>query len=190
MRLSRSIQFLLLAAISLALVAGTPAYSQATFTPVNGFALLTGPPEGGDVKCIGGYPTGPWPPCSPGSKTQLRNAVLNFYQVFPALPQFTGTRTCILNANLDADGKGHAWGTWRVDGQDGTVAEGTFTNSISGWFAPSAGKAVGRVTEGEREGDHVFLTLIYDKFPFDPSNPSAFAESMDGYLLSPPKGKK
>jgi hypothetical protein len=125
----------------------------------------------------------PGPPCTPGSKAQLRNVVFIFYQVFPAPSQLAGPRSCIFNANFDAAGKGHAWGTWRFENADGSVvAEGTFTNSITGWNAPAAGKALGRVTDGDLEGLHIFLTLTYEAFPSSP-------EIMDGYILDPKGGK-
>jgi hypothetical protein len=189
MKLTRSFQFLILAAISLALLAGTPAYSKATFTPIEGVAYMMGLPTGGTVKCIGGEPTGFWPPCTPGSKAQLRNVVVEFEQYVPAYPALNGPRTCILNANFDASGKGHAWGTWRAEHADGSISEGVFTNSITGWFAPAVGKALGRVTEGPLDGLHVFLTLTYDYFPVNPKDPQSSPEKMDGYLLDPKGGK-
>jgi hypothetical protein len=181
MKLSRSFQFVLLAALSLALLAGTPASAKATFTPIEGIVTFVETVQEGTLKCIGGQPSGSWPPCTAG-KAQIRNAIGKYYGDYTDFPQLSGPATFFWNANFDADGKGFAWGTWRSELPDGTVVEGTFTNSHTRWFGPSAGKSRGRVTEGPLEGVHLFMTASYEAFPISPT-------VFEGYLLDP-KGRK
>lgn len=181
MKLSRSFQFVLLAALSLALLAGTPASAKATFTPIEGIVTFVETVQEGTLKCIGGQPSGSWPPCTAG-KARLRNAVGIYDVEYKNFPQLSGPVTFFWNANFEADGKGFAWGTWRSELPDGTVVEGTFTNSHTEWFGPSAGKGRGRVTEGPLEGAHMFLTFTYAHFPISPG-------MLEGYILDP-KGRK
>lgn len=181
MKLSRSFQFVLLAVLSLALLAGTPASAKATFTPVEGYSYFVEQVEDGTVKCIGGQPTGSWRPCTAG-KAQIRNAVGIYYAEYTNFAQLTGPVTFFWNANFEADGKGFAWGTWRSELPDGTVVEGTFTNSHTRWFGPTSGRLRGRVTEGSLEGVHIFLTFGYEAFPTSQSD-------FEGYILDP-KGRK
>jgi hypothetical protein len=178
MTIQRFASFFLLAAAVL-LLAGAPVFAQATFLEVEGTAYVSGNPEGGTLKCIGGdpLPPGSWPPCTAGSKVQIRKMTLPFNQGFPGAPQFDGQRICIFNAIFDENGKGHAWGTWRMANDDGVV-EGIFTSSPTAWHGPNTGKAEGRGTAGNFKGIHVFLLLSYESFPFG-------TESMTGFVLIP-----
>jgi hypothetical protein len=180
-KLSRSFQFVLLAALSLALLAGTPASAKATFTPIEGYSYVLAVNDPGKVKCIGGQPTGAWPPCTAG-KAQIRNQVVNFVVVFPEFPQLSGDWVFTANLNLDADGKGHVWGTFRFEGLDGTVAEGTFNQFTTGWNAPAAGQTRGKITEGPMEGVRTFWTTAIENWPYD-------MYVLEGYLHDP-KGRK
>lgn len=171
----------LLAALCLALLVATPLFAEPTITAIAGFAWFDQPPQGGTLKCIGGTPTGSWPPCTPGSKAQLRNVNMHSVQVVPGVPHLSGTRTLVFNANFDASGKGHAWGSWRAEHANGGVSEGTFTAFPTGWGGPNVGRAVGRHTEGPLEGALIFLTISYEQFPNG-------VETLEGYLLDP-KGR-
>jgi hypothetical protein len=149
----------------------------------SGVAWMAAPPTGGDVKCIGGTPTGTWPPCTPeNSKAQIRGMILTYRQVCrnadgTVNPLVTGTRTIVFNfTGGGVDRRNHAWGTWRLvlDGGIGE-SEGTFTGF--GGNVPNQGQIVGHGTEGEVEGIQLRATYTYDQFPG--------LETLTGYLLDP-----
>src|ERR1051326_7475674 len=54
------------------LVVSAAALAKTVFVPVSGTALQVVPPERIQTNCIGGTPTASWPPCMPGSKSQIR----------------------------------------------------------------------------------------------------------------------
>jgi len=176
--------------LSAGLVAG-----KATFTPISGRAWLIALPAGGEVKCFTGTQTGTWPPCTLGTKSQIRGMNLRYRQEFQKAdgsvdPLHTGIRTLIFNANLDENGRGNAWGTWRVvlDGGRGEW-EGTFTGSGFGWFGAADGDVVGHGTEGEVDGMQVRLFFSYEAFPVNPATGQPGLETDTGYRLDPNGGK-
>ena len=62
-----------IAAVSLAvLLLAAVAAAKTTFVPVAGTAVQVAPPERVETNCIGGAATGTWPPCTLGSKSQMR----------------------------------------------------------------------------------------------------------------------
>lgn len=117
-------------------------------------------PEGG-VNCIGGEPTGEWPVCSSGStRSVIRGILLGHYQTSFDSP-FSGFRVTVLNANLDREGRGPMWGTWRLELEgDAGISEGTYTGSMD----PTSIRwhAVGYGTEGSVEGINSRLLGVAD----------------------------
>jgi len=166
------------------LLAGLAA-AKATFTQVSIKARATAPSSGGELRCLGGTATGAWPPCTPGSKSQLRGVVTTFRQV-SSDPLHTGTRTLVTNASLDESGRGHIWGTWVVTLDDGRGQwEGIFTGSTFGWFGAAGGEVVGHGCEGEVDGMQLKLFFSYENFPIDPATGQPGIETDTGYRLDP-----
>jgi len=187
MRTKACAGFTILAVLALigTVAAGPPPGNNEKFVSVEGSAWMIAPPEGGEVKCIGGTPVAAWPPCTPGSKVQIRNMKMTFWQKFDgpdAALLHDGVRTIMFNANFDPAGKGHAWGTWRVELPSGTgIWEGVFTASPTMWDGPNAGKVTGQGTEGVVDGMQVRLLVSYDNFPG--------LETMEGYYFKPSSRK-
>ena len=165
------------------LLGAGPAAAQVTFTPVSATAWVIAPGSGGEVKCLGGTPTGTFPPCTPGSKVQIRGSNETFRMVSPD-PLCTGIRTFVFNANFDETGRGPFWGTWRLvlDGGRGEWA-GTYTGFVYGWFGAADGHVVGHGTQGEVDGMELRVVFSFDTlFPFG-------LETDTGYRFDP-KGSK
>lgn len=91
----------------------------------------------GTATCIGGTPTGSFPPCSPGTRRILwRHFVGTFAfgnvtgpgaQYLPVMPaQFLAPGSC----NLDGRYRGHCWGTFEGPG----TGSGTWEGAWSGWI--------------------------------------------------------
>ena len=153
------------------------------FTPVSATAwLIPNPKPGAELKCIGGTPTGVWPPCTPGSKVQIREGNETSRQV-SSDPLLTGIRTFIFNANFDETGRGHMWGTWRLV-LDGGIGEweGTFTGFAYGWLGAAEGNVVGHGTQGEVDGMELRVLFSHAIFPIGP-------ETDTGYRFDPKDGK-
>ena len=95
----------------------------------------------------------------------------------------------MFNANLDPEGRGIVWGTWRVV-LDGGIGEweGTFTGSAQEWFGAAEAQVVGRGTEGVVEGMQLRLLLSYEHFPMDPGTGLPGLEMITGYRLDPKGG--
>lgn len=186
--LNRRTTVIMAAAIAI-LLGACFAAARVTFTPVSATAWLIAPASGGEVKCLGGTPTGAWPPCTPGSKAQIRGRNLDFRQV-SADSLLTGNRVLVFNANLDENGRGNAWGTWRLvlDGGRGEW-EGTFTGFGYGWFGAADGHIVGHGTQGEVDGTELRAVFSYETFPFDPATGQPGLETDTGYRFDP-KGDK
>lgn len=159
------------------LVAGL-VMAQAAFTPITLTVSFLGVLPGGDVSCSTGLPTGTWPPCPPGSKARIRGMHLLVVQQ-SSDPLGTGLRTKVFNADLDAAGSGHIWGTWTVElaGGRGTW-EGIYTGKVEGYFGRSEVEVTGHGTQGQVDGLLVKLTAHNDAFPFG-------AEMDTGYYLNP-----
>jgi hypothetical protein len=94
----------------------------------------------GTFLCPGGEPAGPFPPnppCSPGSRVDVRGMVYTF-NITATDGRVTGKFTNVFNANTDGwtpagspggpgPGSGQLWGTSRLEITDGGVWEGTWT---------------------------------------------------------------
>lgn len=184
----RRITIIAVAVIAILLGAGLAA-AKATFTPVSATAWIIAPGSGGEVKCLGGTPTGTWPDCTPGSKVQIRGRNLMFRQL-SVDPLLAGIRTVVFNANFDENGRGHAWGTWRLvlDGGKGEW-EGIFTGFGYGWFGAADGNIVGHGTEGEVDGMELRAVFSYDTFPVNPATGQPGLETDTGYRIDPKGGK-
>ena len=141
-------------AVAVILLGAGLAVAKATFTEFSGYAYMIAAPSGGDLKCIGGtpMPAGSWPPCTAGSRTQIRGLNLTYRQESPD-PLHKGIRGVVLNMNQDENGRGHSWGTWSLvlDAGKG-MWEGTFSGSATGWFRAAETQIVGHGTEGEVDG--------------------------------------
>ena len=126
-----------------------------TFDP---FGIL-GPPTGeflapGTVKCPGYEPTGdPMQPCPVGSRQHTRDVVVKS-RTESSDPAMSGWMTVVLNSNLDADGVGPVWGTFRSELDGGGVWEGTWQGlriaEDGYWVAPLhvVGKGYGGLVDG------------------------------------------
>ncbi len=159
------------AAITILLVA-TLAAAKTTFTPIAGTVSQIAPPERVETNCIAGTQTGFWPPCTPGSKSQIRGWKLIYRQEFrnpDGTPDHfhTGTRYQVFNGTLDENGNGHVWGTFRVV-LDGGVGEweGIYTGfAHGGWFGALESTSVGHGTQGQVDGMEVRAVASYETWP-------------------------
>jgi hypothetical protein len=127
-----------------------------TFDP---FGILGGPPIGeflasGTVKCPGYEPTeDPMQPCPVGSRQHTRDVVVKS-RTESSDPAMSGWMTVVLNSNLDADGVGPVWGTFRSELDGGGIWEGTWqglrTAEDGYWIAPLhvVGKGYGGLVDG------------------------------------------
>ena len=159
------------------------AVAKATFTEFSGYAYMSAAPSGGDLKCIGGtpMPPGSWPPCTAGSRAQIRGLNLTYRQESPD-PLHRGIREAVLNMNFDENGRARSWGTWRLVLDDGKGTwEGTFTGSSEGWFGAGETQILGHGTEGEVDGMQLRGVVSNEVFP----GPDTFS----GFRLDP-KGSK
>jgi hypothetical protein len=109
----------------------------------------------GTVKCPGYEPTGnPLQPCPVGSRQHTRDVMVKS-RTDSSDPAMSGWMTVVLNSNLDADGVGPVWGTFRteLDGGGG-IWEGTWqglrTAEDGYWIAPLhvVGKGYGGLVDG------------------------------------------
>lgn len=165
--------------------------AKTAFTPMSGYAMMTGPPTGGEVSCVGGAPTGVWPPCSAGAKTKIRGMQIQYWQEArkpdgSVDPLHTGFRDLVMNANFDENGKGHAWGTWRLvtsSGQGEWV--GTFSGEAERWFGPAVSHVVGRGLDGDVAGMQLRAIVSYLTFPLDPATGLPGQEKIEGYRFDP-----
>ncbi len=65
-------------AVAFLLVAGAVAAQKAQFVQLSGVGYMTGGPSVGTVDCLGGAPTGTWPPCTAG-RSLLRGVTVPYY---------------------------------------------------------------------------------------------------------------
>ena len=153
-----------------ALVAAQAATTLATATEVfDPFGLLGPTPVGaftnpGVVTCPGAEPTGnPMQPCPPDSRIAVRS-VAGVSRMASTSPRLAGSFSWEMNANWDADGTGPAWGTFRLELDEGGVWEGSWTNRRSklDGMAVWVGHArfVARGTSGSVEGMQLQLTIV------------------------------
>lgn len=148
--------------------------AKAAVTEFNGEATLIGlDPSAADVKCFSGTPTGTFPPCSVG-KARIRGLALISMQTATDT-RVEGTRTTILNANLDAEGKGPVWGTWHLETPTGDI-EGTYRGTLLGYAVGGQVSGVGHGSGGLVEGLKVKAMDTFDPF---------FNEEISGFLLEP-----
>ena len=165
--------------------------AQADFVPLNGIAYIVAPPQGGEVRCIGGSPVASWPPCTTGSIAQIRGRNLTYRQEFvkpdgSVETLHTGLRTVVLNAFFDEIGRGRVWGTWKVVLDAGLGEwEGTFTGSAAVWFGPATIQIIGHGTAGAVDRMQLRVTISYDTFPIDPSTGLPALETISGFRLEP-----
>jgi hypothetical protein len=90
--------------------------------------------EAGTATCIGGQPTGTFPPCSPDTKRiiwrHFIGTITPASATGPAAVYFTGAfvgpGNCILNAQL----RGHCWGTFEGPAAGGGKWEGIWYGTI------------------------------------------------------------
>ena len=149
---------------------------------------------GGGVTCVGGElnQKAPWPPCTPATTTtRIRGLLTQEEQNRPDAP-WSGSRTNVLNANLDKDGRGPVWGTWRMEVTDRTKGapwgcgpmaltcafEGTYTGQLLGFGQPGELHVIGYGVQGAVEG---IKGVIYGAL--DPG----FNGVYNGYYYPPPK---
>lgn len=187
---NRRIVGITVVAVATLLVAAL-AVAKTTFTPVATTAVQIAPATGGELNCIGGTATGTWPPCSPGSKSQIRgsNVISRLTSHKPdgtPDPLNTGTRFLVFNATLDENGNGHVWGTWRFVLDSGLGEwEGTYTGFAHGWFGASNADVVGHGTAGQVDGMELRLVSSYETFPVDPKTGLPGVETDTGYRFDP-----
>jgi hypothetical protein len=160
-----------------------------TITPVSAISWQEADPQGGELNCIGGKPTGTQPPCSPGSKTQLRGIKLTYRQV-AATPEgnvevlHTGARTVVLNANYDENGRGTIWGTWHLVLDSGIGEwDGVFTGFVYGWLGLAEGEILGYGTAGQVEG--LSLRAIFTQEALDPTSGKPAVQVVTGSRVDP-----
>ncbi len=187
----RSRRIATIAAVAIAvLMTAAPAAAKTTFTLVAGTAIQIAPPERVETNCIGGTPTGIWPPCTPGSKTQIRGWNV-LYRLDFRSPDgttddlLTGTRYLVFNASLDETGNGHFWGTFRIvlDGGLGEW-EAAYTGFAHGWFGAAEVQAVGHGTLGQVDGMELRVVASYETWPVEPTGLPSL-ETDTGYRFSP-----
>jgi hypothetical protein len=82
------------------------------------------------IDCINGESmNNPVQPCSPGSRIRIRG-VLSQSAIASSEPRFTGIETVTVNANLDPQYSGQAWGGWSLAVGEGLgLWEGTWRGS-------------------------------------------------------------
>ena len=156
-----------------------------TFDPFGIF----GPPTGeflafGTVKCPGYEPTGdPMQPCPVGSRQHTRDVVVKS-RTESTDPSMSGWMTVVLNSNLDADGVGPVWGTFRTELDGGGIWEGTWQGlriaEDGYWIATLhvVGKGYGGLVDGMKMmGEDEIWT------PFTP--PIAYLGAINVRILDP-----
>jgi hypothetical protein len=176
-------------AVAILLVAAL-AVAKTTFTPVAGTSIEIAPPERVETNCLGGAPTGIWPPCTPGSKSQIRgwNVIYRMNFRHPdgtPDPLLTGTRYEVFNGTLDENGNGHIWGTFRIvlDGGAGEW-EAVYTGFAHGWFGTAEAQAVGHGTQGQVDGMELRVVGSYETWPVKPIGGPGL-ETDTGYRFAP-----
>ncbi len=123
--------FAILTITGIAAFAGNPKFSFGD--GLLGYAETT---EVGDVRCVGGEPTGGFPQCSEGT---IRIFGRGEEQIWftanvspePVAAMLDGPITFVVNCNFNAEYRGPCWGTftWEVPGTGGTW-EGQWTAPV------------------------------------------------------------
>jgi len=131
MKTRRSVVLVLSVLFALLILGTASAAAQAermVFTGTDHYVAWTSP---GTWRCPGSEPTGTFPPCPPGSRAHLRDAVLsaNF-----SSPQLGDADVIVhVNKNYSADYTGRGWGTFTMEFTGGPAIgsslEGTWTSS-------------------------------------------------------------
>lgn len=148
------------------------AAAKVSVTEFSGDGTLIGlDPTAAEVKCFSGTPTGAYPPCSSG-KARIRGLRLISLQTATD-PRVGGVRTTVFNANLDAEGSGPVWGTWKLESPGGDF-EGTYTGALGGYAVGGHVRVVGHGSEGLVEGLQVRALDAIDPL---------FNEEITGFLL-------
>jgi len=119
----------------------------------------------GEARCVGGEPTGTFPPCSPGTIRVLihgRTSEFIYANLLGvAAAMFDGPNTVVGDCNLDGSYKGHCWGTFRWE----IASAGAWVGNWSGQFDLAANQgfytAIGHGVEGDLEGRHFTLSAVY-----------------------------
>jgi hypothetical protein len=108
------------------------------------------------IQCVHGESTGnPVQPCSPGSRMHIRGVVAQS-TITSTDPRFAGTETVTVNANLDVEYAGPAWGRWSL------AVEGD-----AGWWEGGWHGTRTRIAGGSPLGGDAWVTHIeLDGFGF------------------------
>ncbi len=116
--------------------------------------------EPGEATCVGGSPTGSFPPCTPGTKEIIwRNYVglFSFGGVTgDAAPFFSGAWLSPGNCNLDENLAGHCWGTFEGNVLDGKW-EGTWNGKLDFIHFGGDLRFVGHGSGGSLGGLHMTI---------------------------------
>jgi len=131
----------------------------------SGLEMLQAVVDPGEARCVGGEPTGTFPPCSPGTiRVLIHGRTSEFVYADlagAAAGMFDGPNTVGGDCNLDGSYKGHCWGTFRWD----VASSGVWVGNWSGQFDLGANQgfytAIGHGVEGDLEGRHFTLSAVY-----------------------------
>lgn len=176
----------ILSLLAIVLLSASFMPGQAIFTRFTGNQV---PPtmflDFGTYLCPGGDPAGPYPPqppCSPGSRVQVRGVVFQ-NSVIATDARMTGKYVITFNANTDGwtawgPGSGPLWGTVRVEVAEGGFWEGNYTGrrEVTASGASSALHMVAHGTGGSIEGL---------KAEWDISSPHNAPSTLTGRILAP-----
>jgi len=165
-------------------VTGAEVFDPMNFLGAGPVGTFTNP---GVMTCPGAEPTGnPMQPCPPDSRIQLRG-VTGISRMASTSPQLAGSFSWEMNANWDADGTGPAWGTFRLELDEGGVWEGSWTNRRSklDGMAVWVGHArfVGRGTSGSVQGMQLQLTIVGTTYSL---LPVFWVAPIEAEILEPP----
>jgi hypothetical protein len=140
----------------------------------------------GTVNCPGAVPTGnPMQPCPAGSPIHLRD-VWGTSKMISQNPLLQGVLHWTINANFDETAAGYAWGTFRLELDNGGIWEGSYSNfrekveGINAWVGRAC--FLGRGTSGRV--DRMYLRFKEVAFTFMPM-PVAWVGAVDADIVAP-----
>ncbi len=141
------------------------------------FQEAVAPPE---FRCVGGEPTGTFPPCSPDTQQILVRGNANRF-VYAGLDgdaaaMFDGSNTVVGNCILDGAYRGRCWGSFRWEIEGTGAWEGTWSGTFDQIANRGFYSAVGHGVEGELQGLHFSGTGAYPGGP----NPGTFVAAVSG----------
>ena len=149
-----------LAAIAVFVFVSATAYAEPKFVVLTGEEWTTGLLPGGEVRCLGGEPTGDFPQlCTEGTKRIFVRGLTETSLVVATTgdrPELmTGGNVIIANCNLDSSYAGNCWGTFTITLDDEVgVWEGSWNGQFDFLEGTSSYSAVGNGTSGDVEGMH------------------------------------